>query len=292
MFKLTDRKIINYLCNKYNIRMKHGLGQNFLCEEWVLEKICNAAESDGETVLEIGPGFGVLTSALATKAKKVVSVEIDTALLPVLSETLAGFDNIEIINADFMKCSLRDLEERLGNRYNVAANLPYYITTPILTKLLEEGRGIGNIVVMLQKEVADRICAKEGGKDYGAVSVFVQYYCVPEIVCHVPASSFTPPPKVDSCVLKLRVLDEPAVSVDNEKNFFRLVKAAFAQRRKILSNALANSGAFGNKENVVKALAEAGLEPNIRGEALSLKKFAELSNIFSKNHCISEKFGV
>ena len=282
MFKLTDRKIISYLCNKYNIRMKHGLGQNFLCEEWVLGEICNAAEADGKTVLEIGPGFGVLTSALATKAEKVVSVEIDTALLPVLSETLAGFDNIEIINADFLKCSLKDLEAKLGDSYNVAANLPYYITTPILTKLLEEGRGIGNIVVMLQKEVADRICAKEGRKDYGAVSVFIQYYCIPEIVCKVPASAFTPSPKVDSCVLKLRVLDKPAVQANDEKTFFRLVKAAFAQRRKTLLNALANSGAFGNKESILSALTEADLEPNIRGEALSLEKFAELSNIFSK----------
>lgn len=286
MFQLTDRKIINYLCNKYNIRMKHGLGQNFLTDESVLKKICNAAEIDGKTVLEIGAGFGVSTSALATRAKKVVSLEIDSSLLPVLNETLAGFNNIEIINADFMKYDLAKLQnEHLGESYCVAANLPYYITTPILTKLIEEGSGIENIVVMLQKEVAYRMCAREGTKDYGAVSVFVQYYCKPEIVCHVPASSFVPPPKVDSSVLKLKVLNKPSVDVDDEKTFFKLVKASFAQRRKTLLNALSNSGLFGNKEEIVSVLVEAGVEPDTRAERVSIEKFAICSNLFFKKYC-------
>lgn len=283
MLDLTDRKTIGYLCKKYNVHMKHGLGQNFLCEEWVLKEICNAADSEYKTILEIGPGFGVLTAALAINAEKVVSVEVDSTLLPVLSETLAGFDNIEIINDDFLKYPLSTLEEKLGTHYNVVANLPYYITTPILTKLIEEGRGIDNIVVMLQKEVADRICSQEGKKDYGAISIFIQYYCKPEIVCNVPAAAFSPPPKVDSCVLKLKMLGEPSVKTKSEKIFFRLVKASFAQRRKTLLNALANSGAFGNKETVLSVLTKAGIEPNTRGEALSIEKFAELSNIFYEN---------
>jgi len=285
VYSLTDKKTIEYLCNKYDFKFKHGLGQNFLKSEEVLLDITDAAQCRGEGVIEIGPGFGTLTCALASCAKKVLAIEIDKKLEDVLSETLAGFDNIEIIFEDVLKLNLCEIikEKFEGMRVSVAANLPYYITTPIILKLLEERLPLENVVVMVQKEVAERICAKSGGKEYGAVTLAVNYYCEPEIVCTVPANMFVPSPKVDSAVLRLRVREKPPVELCDEKLFFSLIKAAFAQRRKTLSNALANSGKFGSKENISAALKEAGHDSMIRGEKLSMEEFASLSNIFYKN---------
>ena len=284
MYSLTDKNTIEYLCKKYDFKFKHGLGQNFLKSEDVLFEIVKAADAENCGILEIGPGFGTLTAAVASASKKVVSVEIDKNLEPVLNETLMGFDNVEVIFEDVLKLDLNELlKEKFGDmEVSVAANLPYYITTPIILKLLEERLPLKNIVVMVQKEVAERICAKSGGKEYGAVTVSVNYYCEPSIVCTVPASLFVPAPKVDSAVLCLRVRKEPPVKLISEEKFFSLIKAAFSQRRKTLVNCLLNSGKFGSKENILSALAEIGADPMIRGERLSIEDFAALSNIFSK----------
>lgn len=258
-----------------------GLGQNFLTDASVLEKISDAA-SGVDGVLEIGPGFGVLTKVLSRNYKKVVSVEIDKSLMNVLSYTLDECKNVKIINEDFMKLNLNKLmaEEFESKKISVAANLPYYITTPIVTELIEGKYNLKNIVVMVQKEVAERFCAKPGTKEYGAISVLCAYYTKPEIICKVPASSFFPAPKVDSAVVCMRVCDEPNVKVKDEKLFFRIVKASFAQRRKTLLNCLANG--FGtNKADIEKILIEAGIEPSIRGEKLGIDEFGKICNIMS-----------
>lgn len=282
MYSLTDKRVIESLCKRYGFRMKRGLGQNFLNDENVLISIAGAVSAP--EVIEIGPGFGVLTAALASKAEKVVALEIDSALLPVLSETLSGFNNVEIINEDVMKCDIHALiKERFTSKnISVAANLPYYITTPIIMKLLEERLPLREIVIMVQKEVADRIMASPGTKDYGALTLAVNYYCSAEKICDVPRSAFTPQPNVDSTVLKLNVLDSPSVEVFDEKLFFALVRASFAQRRKTLLNGLRNSGQFGNKEAIEAAMQEAQIDVMARGETLSKERFAELANIFYK----------
>lgn len=279
MYSLTDKKTIDYLCQKYGFRLKKSLGQNFLNDSDVLVQIADSVTSDG--VIEIGPGIGVLTAALATKMQKVTAVEIDSTLLPVLDETLAGFTNIDIINADILKIDVKKLiEEKFGGMsVSVAANLPYYITTPIIMHLLENKLPLNEIVIMVQKEVADRLTAKPGTKDYGALTVAVNYYCATEMVCHVDRTRFTPPPKVDSAVVRLTLLPKPAVTVQSEKRFFAVVKAAFAQRRKTLANALANAGIFPGKDAVLSAFDKLSINPLIRGEALSIEQFAALSDI-------------
>lgn len=280
MYSLTDKKTINYLCKKYGFRLKHGLGQNFLLDENILAQISEAASPDGDGIIEIGPGFGVLTSALATRAKKVVSIEIDEGLLPILSETLTGHDNIEIINADILKVDVEKIieEKFTGKSVSVVANLPYYITTPIIMKLIEDRLPLKNIVVMVQKEVAQRICANEGGKEYGAITLAVKYFCKPSIVCEVSRNLFIPSPNVDSAVLKLEVLPKPSVNVTSEKFFFSVVKASFEQRRKTLLNGLRNSG-IANKETIQNAFLTVGIDEKTRGETLSIEKFAQLSNV-------------
>ena len=284
MYSLTDRKTIEYLCRKYDFKFKKGLGQNFLTDDSVLIKIAEVADADGRGVLEIGPGFGVLTAALAQKAKKVLAVEIDGKVLPVLSETLAGFDNVEIVNRDILKCDIKELiEEHFGDeKISVAANLPYYITTPIIMKLLESSLPLSSIVVMVQKEVAERMCAEPGGKDYGAVTVAVNYYCEPHMICSVGRHLFVPTPSVDSAVLKLQLREKPPVSVLSEKMFFAVIKAAFSQRRKTLLNALKNAGIFGSGERIGAVLNEAGIDRMIRGERLSIQEFARIANGFCK----------
>lgn len=275
---LTSPKTIRVIQEKFGFTFKKGLGQNFLTSRDVLLQIAGAAETRGG-VLEIGPGFGVLTQTLAENAEKVVSIEIDERLLPVLQYTLSDYDNVKIVQGDVMKLDLAELIKREfgGEKISVAANLPYYITTPIIAKLLEEGLPLKNIIVMVQKEVAERLSAKEGGKDYGAVTVMCRYYTEPEIVTKVPASLFVPPPKVDSAVLRLRVLDEPAVKVKDEKAFFKVVRAAFSQRRKTLLNCLCS--AFPTPKAEMSALLEgAGIEPTRRGETLSLEEFARISD--------------
>ena len=284
MGNLTDPRYIRALCEKYNFRLKKALGQNFLHDRSVLDAIVEAAVPNGGGALEIGPGFGVLTEALAQSAEKVVAIEIDTQLLPVLSETLAACPNTEIVSGDVLKLNLPALiEEKFGDMpVSVAANLPYYITTPILLALLSQNLPFSRIVVMMQKEVADRIMASPGGKDYGALTVAVQYRCDVKRVCRVPASSFIPPPKVDSEVLCLTRREVPLVTPRDEAHFFALVKAVFAQRRKTLVNGLTNAGRFGSKEEVSAAVEAMGLSPTVRGETLSIEALAALSDALLK----------
>lgn len=282
VYDLTSPRVIKDIASRFDFTFSKGLGQNFLTDPSVLRDITAAADvSDG--VIEIGPGFGVLTSQLAQSAKKVVSIEIDSRLMPILAHTVGGFDNVKIINSDVMKTDLAQLiKTEFGDtKISVAANLPYYITTPIITMLIERKLPIKNIVVMVQKEVADRIAAAPGSKDYGAISVLCQYYTNPSVIVKVPAASFVPPPKVDSAVLKLCVCDEPNVKVNDEKTFFKVVKASFAQRRKTLLNCLAN-GSFGmSKQEIAEKLSEIGIAPNVRGETLGLAEFAKISDAFS-----------
>ncbi len=280
---LTSPKIIKEIAQKFGFTFSKGLGQNFLLDSTVLDKIVEAADIE-DGVLEIGPGFGVLTKPLCATGKKVVCVEIDSRLIPVLDYTLEGFSNVKIVNSDILKTDTKKLiEEEFGyGKISVAANLPYYITTPIITKLIEERLPIKNMVVMVQKEVADRICASPGKKDYGAISVLCQYFTNPRIVTVVPAGSFYPAPKVDSAVLCLEVQDLPNISVKDEKLFFRVVKAAFAQRRKTLLNCL-SAGFSVDKERLSGILESIGIEPSIRGEKLGLDEFAKIADVFLDN---------
>lgn len=286
---LTSRQTIQYIKQKYGFHMSKGLGQNFLCDPAVLDEIISAANLTPDSgALEIGPGIGVLTARLASAAKKVAAVEIDARLLDVLNETLDGYDNIKIVHADVMKTDLSALiSEEFSNctSVSIAANLPYYITTPILTRLLEDSSlHVQNIVVMVQKEVAQRLCAAPGSKAYSALSVLVAYHTVPEIVTVVPASSFAPPPKVDSAVVKLAMRSEPPVKPRDEKLFFRTVRAAFGQRRKTLINALCGAGLFAGPKDELRSLVTGlGLNENVRGEALGLPEFCALADTLAAN---------
>lgn len=275
---LTSPKVIRSIQDKFGFTFKKGLGQNFLTSNDILEDITDAADIDGG-VIEIGPGFGVLTRALAEKAEKVISIELDERLLPVLQYTLSDFDNVKIVNADVLKLDLNSLirEEFGSQKVSIAANLPYYITTPIITRLLEEKLPVKNIVVMVQKEVAERMAAEPSTKDYGAITVLCKYFTNPQIVTNVPSSLFVPPPKVDSAVLKLEVLDKPAVDVSDEKLFFRVVKAAFSQRRKTLLNCLCANFPI-NKADMSELLLKINIDPKRRGETLSLKEFAAITD--------------
>ena len=270
--------VIKRIASKYGFVFKKGLGQNFLSSQDVLEEIAIAAEIDDNGVIEIGPGFGVLTNELAKRAKKVLALEIDERLIPILADTLGEYDNVKVINQDVLKTDVKKLieEEFGGEKESVAANLPYYITTPIITGLIEGQLPLKNLVVMVQKEVADRITAEPGSKNYGAISVLCQYYTKTELVTVVGANEFVPPPKVDSAVVKMAFRDEPAVSVKDEKLFFRTVKAAFSQRRKTLLNCLVANFPQ-NKEEITKIMTSVGIEPARRGETLSLEEFAKLS---------------
>ena len=275
---LTSPEVIKKIRAKFDFNFKKGLGQNFLTSGDVIDKITHAADPcDG--VLEIGPGFGVLTQSLAENSPKVVSVEIDERLNEVLEFTLADYDNVKIINSDVLKIDLKELiKNEFGDKkISVAANLPYYITTPIITKLIEEKLNIKNIVVMVQKEVALRMQAKPGTTDYGAITLLCLYYTQPSIVTNVPASLFVPPPKVDSAVLKLDMLEEPRVKVLDEKMFFRVVKAAFSQRRKTLLNCLSSAFPI-PKEQLSKLMEDTGILPTRRGETLDIEEFAKLSD--------------
>lgn len=283
MYELTDPKIIKYLCSRYGFTFAKSMGQNFITDPSVPYTMAKEATEAAEGVIEIGPGFGTLTAPLALGAKKVVSIELDRRLEKVLEETLAGFSNVSFIWEDCLKVNLKELLDTEFSEMNVsvAANLPYYITTPIIMNLLESRLPFKKIVVMIQKEVAERLCAKPGGKEYGAISVATQYFSHPEIIKHVPAGSFIPAPKVDSAVVSMEVLETPSVTPKEEKKFFALIKAAFSQRRKTLVNALSGSGMFGSKEEIQKAVESVGLSPTVRGEALSIEQFCELSDYFS-----------
>ena len=278
--ELTEPRVVKDIAQKFGFGFSKGLGQNFLLDKNVLEDIVEAAEPQ-KGVLEVGPGFGVLTRELARASEKVVSIELDKRLFPVLEYTLSEFDNVKLIEGDVLKLNLNEIikQEFGGEKISVAANLPYYITTPIITMLLEGHFPIKKIVVMVQKEVAKRLCAEAGTKDYGAISVLCGYYTEPRIVTVVPAGKFYPAPKVDSAVVCLDVCEKPNVLPKDEKMFFRVVKAAFAQRRKTLLNCL--SSAFGmDKAQCGKIIAECGIEPGIRGEKLGIGGFAKLADRF------------
>ena len=271
---------------KYHFNYQKKFGQNFLIDTHVLEKIIAAADvTKDDFVLEIGPGIGTMTQYLCEHARAVAAVEIDKNLIPILGDTLGAYDNVEIINQDILKVDIRKLaEEKNGGRpIKVVANLPYYITTPIIMGLFESHVPIDSITVMVQKEVADRMQVGPGTKDYGALSLAVQYYAAPEIVAIVPPNCFMPRPKVGSAVIRLTRHKEPPVQVEDEKLMFRIIRASFNQRRKTLANGLKNSGELTlSKEVIEESITELGVPVTIRGEALSLAQFAELSNIILK----------
>lgn len=282
MSELSNFKNTQEIIKKHNFSIQKKYGQNFLIDEHVLNKIIAAAElSKDDYVIEIGPGIGTMTERMAPECKHVTAIEIDKELIPILSETLSGFDNVDIINEDVLKVDLNKLiAERNDNKpVKVVANLPYYITTPIIMSLLENKIPIDTITVMVQKEVADRMMVGPGTKDYGALSLAVQYYAKPYIVANVPMNCFIPRPNVASAVIRLTCHKEPPVTVKDEKLMFNLIRASFNQRRKTLINGISNfSGLSFTKEQVAMALNSIGLNENIRGEALDLEKFAKLSD--------------
>jgi 16S rRNA (adenine1518-N6/adenine1519-N6)-dimethyltransferase len=271
---------------KYDFVFQKKFGQNFLIDPHVLDKIVKASQVTKEDfVLEIGPGIGTMTQYLASAAREVVAVEIDKALIPILEDTLKDFENVMVINDDILKVDIRSLaEERNGGKpIKVVANLPYYITTPIIMGLFENHVPIDSITVMVQKEVADRMQVGPGTKEYGALSLAVQYYASPYIVANVPPNCFMPRPKVGSAVIRLTRHEVPPIQVKDEKLLFRLIRASFNQRRKTLANGLNNDPALSfTKEEIQKAIADCGFPPGIRGEALSLEEFGRLSNTLSK----------
>lgn len=268
---------------KYHFNFQKRFGQNFLIDPHVLEKIMDAAQITKEDcVVEVGPGIGTMTQYLAERAGRVVAVEIDKALLPILSETLAAYENAEVINEDILKVDMNRLvQEKNGGRpIKVVANLPYYITTPIIMGLFESHVPMESITIMVQKEVADRMQVGPGTKDYGALSLAVQYYAKPEIVAAVPPNCFIPRPTVGSAVIRLTRYSEPPVTVKDEKFMFALIRASFNQRRKTLVNGLGNAGGLCvEKDEVKKALAQMGLSETVRGETLTLEQFARLADL-------------
>ena len=270
---------------KYNFSFQKKFGQNFLIDTHVLDKIIASAEiTKDDMVLEIGPGIGTMTQYLACAAGKVVAVEIDKTLIPILEDTLSEYDNVQIINQDVLKVNLAKLaeEENGGKPIKVVANLPYYITTPIIMGLFENHVPLKSITVMVQKEVADRMQVGPGTKDYGALSLAVQYYAKPYIVANVPPNCFMPRPKVGSAVIRLERYEEPPVQVADEKLMFRIIRASFNQRRKTLVNGLKNSPEIQfTKEEIDAAIETLGKGASVRGEALTLEEFARLSNILS-----------
>lgn len=280
--KLGNPKNTIEVIQKYQFAFQKKFGQNFLIDPHVLDKIIGAAGVTKEDmVLEIGPGIGTMTQYLAEAAREVVAVEIDNNLIPILKETLAEYDNVTVINEDILKIDIKKLaEEHNGGRpIKVVANLPYYITTPIIMGLFESNVPIDNITVMVQKEVADRMQVGPGSKDYGALSLAVQYYAEPYIVANVPPNCFMPRPKVGSAVIRLTRHKEPPVRVKDEKLLFGIIRASFNQRRKTLANGLKNyEGLPFTKEEIEEAISQCGFSPSVRGEALSLKEFAMLAD--------------
>lgn len=282
MRNLSSVSEVKEILKESGFRFSKSLGQNFLVDENVLSDIINGACITKDTnVIEIGPGFGTLTQQLCLNAKKVVAVEIDSTVIPVLKQNTAEFNNLSVINADILKTDINKLVENEfgGETVKIAANLPYYITTPIIMGLIEQELPISDIVVMIQKEVADRIAAKPSAKDYGALTVAVNFYSVPQIIVNVPPSSFIPQPKVSSSVIKLQLRDKPPVDVKDKKMFFKVVKASFGQRRKTLLNALSNSPSFAmGKDEISKMLESISIDGRRRGETLNMDEFANIAN--------------
>ena len=270
---------------KYNFNFQKKYGQNFLIDTGVLERIIEESGITKEDcVLEIGPGIGTMTQYLAENAGKVIAVEIDKALIPILKDTLSEYDNVTVINDDILKVDINRIcmEENGGKPIKVVANLPYYITTPIIMGLFESHVPLESITIMVQKEVADRMQCGPGKKDYGALSLAVQYYAKPEIVANVPPNCFMPRPNVGSAVIKLSRYSESPVQVNDEKYMFRIIRASFNQRRKTLINGLQGGGLGISKEDIQRAIEKMELSPTIRGEALTLEQFAQLSNLLQK----------
>ena len=280
MQNLSDASVVKDLLSRHGFKFSKALGQNFLINPTVcprMAEVCGADENTG--VIEVGPGFGVLTAELAKKAKKVVSIELDERLLPVLDETLADFDNVKIINADVLKVDLRKIieEEFSGMKVAVCANLPYYITSPVIMHLLESRLPIENLTVMVQKEAAQRLCAPVGSRDAGAVTVAVDFYSDAKKAFDVSAGSFMPAPKVDSSVIKLDIRKQPPIGLKDEKLFFRMVKAVFAQRRKTAANSI-SAGMSLPKDTVYSAIANAGYPETVRAESFTMDELAVLAN--------------
>ncbi len=283
MERLTNISAVREILSRHGFTFSKALGQNFLINPSVCPRMAEAAITDDNTgILEIGPGIGVLTNELCLRAKKVVAVELDKRLIPVLSETLGEYDNLKVINADVMALDLNKLieEEFGGMRVAVCANLPYYITSPILMKLLEERLPIDSITVMVQKEAALRLCAEEGARDSSAITLAVRYYASPELLFHVSAGSFMPAPKVDSAVIQL-TLRKPEYPPKDEKLMFRVIKAAFSQRRKTISNSIA-SGMSLDKSELRDILEEAGVQPTARAEKLTLRDYARIADVMTE----------
>lgn len=276
---IANKKVTRYILQRFGIHMSKRLGQNFLIDANIVQGIVDAANvQENDRVLEIGPGIGTLTQALAETGAEVTCVELDKRLPEVLAHTLDAYDNVRVIQGDILKVNIPEI---MGNKpFKVVANLPYYITTPIIMALLEKHLPITDIVVMVQKEVAERMAAQPGGKTYGALSVAVQYYTVPEIALYVPPRSFMPPPEVDSVVVSCKVRQIPAVELIDEKMFFRVVKAAFGQRRKTLNNALKSMGV--DKNIIADVLDKAGIEATRRGETLTMEEFGAIANILAQ----------
>ena len=286
MEKLSNPQKTIEVLQKYNFTFQKKFGQNFLIDPHVLDKIIAAAEiTKDDFVLEIGPGIGTLTQYLAEAAREVVAVEIDSTLIPILEDTLSAYDNVSVINEDVLKVDLRKLaeERNSGKPIKVVANLPYYITTPIIMSLFESHVPLKSLTVMVQKEVALRMQAGPGTKDYGALSLAVQYYASPYLAANVPPNCFMPRPNVGSAVIRLTRFEETPVQVKDEKLLFRLIRASFNQRRKTLQNGLVNSQELDfTKEQVAAAIATLGVSPSVRGEALTLEQFAALANALSE----------
>jgi len=275
---IASPEVVHYICKRFDIKMSKKLGQNFLIKRGIVDEIVHAAElTPGEPVLEVGPGIGTLTQGLAQSGADVTAIELDRRLLEVLDTTLASYDNVRIIHGDVLKLDVPTIMNH--KPFKVVANLPYYITTPIIMSLLESKLPIERLVVMVQKEVALRMVAKPGTKDYGALSVAVQYYTEPDIVLDVPPKSFLPAPAVTSSVIRCVLRDKPPVDVIDEKLFFRVVKAGFAQRRKTFANTMKTTGL--SKDRIEELLAKANIDGQRRGETFTLQEFADVANAWA-----------
>lgn len=275
---IASPEVVHYICKRFDIKMSKKLGQNFLIKRGIVDEIVHAAElTVGEPVLEVGPGIGTLTQGLAQSGADVTAIELDRRLLEVLDTTLASYDNVRIIHGDVLKLDVPTIMNH--KPFKVVANLPYYITTPIIMSLLESKLPIERLVVMVQKEVALRMIAKPGTKDYGALSVAVQYYTEPDIVLDVPPKSFLPAPAVTSSVIRCVLRDKPPVDVIDEKLFFRVVKAGFAQRRKTFSNTMKTTGL--TRDRIEELLAKANIDGQRRGETFTLQEFADVANAWA-----------
>ena len=275
---IASPEVVHYICKRFDIKMSKKLGQNFLIKRGIVDEIVKAADlRDGEPVLEIGPGIGTLTQGLAQSGANVTAIELDTRLLEVLDTTLAQYGNVKIVHGDVLKLDVPSIMNH--EPFKVVANLPYYITTPIIMSLLESRLPIERLVVMVQKEVALRMVAKPGTKDYGALSVAVQYYTKPDIVLDVPPKSFLPAPAVTSSVIRCVLRDKPPVDVIDERLFFRVVKAGFAQRRKTFANTMKTTGL--SKDRIEELLVKANIDGQRRGETFTLQEFADVANAWA-----------